>query len=100
MSDIGRKRQHASATRSRSYTRRRQAIIAAAAEVFRSKGLAKTSVHDISGRLGVGRARVYYYFKSKHDVFRAVILDSVDSLVGEVLTIAGSPAAHRDKVAG
>jgi TetR/AcrR family transcriptional regulator, cholesterol catabolism regulator len=95
MSDIGRKRERATAASNGGYARRRRAIIDAAAEVFRAKGLAKTSVNDISARLGVDRASVYYYFKSKHHVFQAVILDSIEAVVGEAGRIAGGTAPYR-----
>jgi TetR/AcrR family transcriptional regulator, cholesterol catabolism regulator len=95
MSDIGRKRERAIAASNGGYARRRRAIIEAAADVFRVKGLANTSVNDISVRLGVDRASVYYYFKSKHDVFRAVILDSIEAVVGETNRIAEGTAPYR-----
>jgi len=97
-SDIDRKRKRASEASRRGYTRRRRAIIAAAAEVFHAKGLANTSLGDISEKLDVDRAGLYYYFKDKNELFRAVILDSIESLVTEVQGIAARQAQQRSKL--
>jgi TetR/AcrR family transcriptional regulator, cholesterol catabolism regulator len=68
MSELSRKRQRAGQTPSRNYITRRRALIRAAAEVFRIKGLSGTSLHDISEAIGVDRASLYYYFGSKEQL--------------------------------
>jgi AcrR family transcriptional regulator len=91
-SDIQTKREKASAASRRVYSRRRQTIISAAAEVFYAKGLAHTNLVDISDKLGVDRASLYYYFKDKHELFRTVILESIGSLIDQVNDIVEQPA--------
>jgi AcrR family transcriptional regulator len=98
LSDIASKRSRAHAGGGRKYTQRRQAIIAAAAEVFASKGLTRTSMLDISDRSGVDRASIYYYFKNKHDLFLAVIRDKAQSALGEVTEIVLKDAPERDRL--
>jgi AcrR family transcriptional regulator/predicted DNA-binding transcriptional regulator AlpA len=50
-------------------TNRREAIMAAAIELFREKGLSDTSVGDIVNRAGVGRDTFYLNFKNKDELF-------------------------------
>ena len=98
LSEIAGKRSRAHRGASRKYTQRRQAILAAAAEVFGSKGLTRASMLDISDRSGVDRATVYYYFKNKHELFRAVMSESAQSVLDEVTEIAQKDAPGRDKL--
>src|SRR3954452_18746901 len=45
---------------------RRQAIIAAAVEVFASTGFHKGSLRDVADRAGLSQARLLHHFPSKH----------------------------------
>jgi len=80
MSELARKRQRANLEPSKAYAQRRKAMITAAAEVFRAKGLSDSSLHDISMSIGVDRASLYYYFGSKEQLFRAVILEAIEDV--------------------
>jgi len=51
---------------------RRQALAAAAAEVFAEKGFAGARIADVAERAGVGKGTVYEYFRSKEELFFAV----------------------------
>lgn len=64
---------------------RRLEIIAAARELYEEKGLSKTSVQDITNRVGVTRTLFYYYFSDKDAVTLAVLDDYIDDYV-EALT--------------
>ncbi|AOO64399.1 TetR/AcrR family transcriptional regulator [Sulfurospirillum halorespirans] len=48
---------------------KRQAIIAVATQVFIELGFDKTSMSEISNRLGGSKATLYNYFKSKEELF-------------------------------
>lgn len=98
MSGLARKRQRANLEPSRAYTQRRQAMITAAAEVFYAKGLSDTSLHDISTSIGVDRASLYYYFGSKEQLFRAVILESIEDVVTRAKAIAEGPGTGRSRL--
>jgi TetR/AcrR family transcriptional regulator, cholesterol catabolism regulator len=91
VSELDRKRRQANLAPSRAYRRRRSAMMKAAAEVFRVKGLSGTTLDDIGGSIGVDRASVYYYFGSKEQLFRAVILESVEEIVHRAKAIASGP---------
>lgn len=52
---------------------RRADLIAAATEVFLAQGYEGATMDDISKAAGVTRANIYWYFKSKDEVFAAVM---------------------------
>ncbi len=57
---------------------RRQAILDAAAEVFRETGFERATMSAISDRVGGSKATLYGYFGSKEELFLAVVFSAVD----------------------
>lgn len=68
----------------------REAVVAAAADSFREKGYGATSLDDLTGHLGIGRASLYNTFGDKRGLFiealsayindgRAVLRDAISS---------------------
>ncbi len=56
-----------------------------ALEMFAEQGYEKTSLREIAERLGVTKAALYYYFKSKEDIVRSLVEDymsEIDDLIG------------------
>lgn len=53
--------------------RTREALLAAAAEVFETKGYPATRMGDIADAAGVAHGTVYTYFEDKAAIFRAVM---------------------------
>ena len=54
---------------------RKERILDGALEVFKSKGLDGATMDEIAQESGFGKATLYYYFKSKEDVFSAILED-------------------------
>ncbi|MEW5718861.1 MAG: TetR/AcrR family transcriptional regulator [Chloroflexota bacterium] len=52
---------------------RREAIVDAAIEVFGKKGFDKANVEDIAKAADIGKGTVYLYFKSKEEIFSAIV---------------------------
>ena len=52
---------------------RRDAIVAVAKEVFAVNGYAGTSMSHVAARVGGSKATLYSYFKSKEELFAAVV---------------------------
>ncbi|MDB5150762.1 MAG: transcriptional regulator, TetR family [Mucilaginibacter sp.] len=50
-----------------------QQILAAAKRLFQVYGLAKVTMDDVAKAIGKGRSSLYYYYKSKDEIFDAVI---------------------------
>jgi AcrR family transcriptional regulator len=63
---------------------RRREILAAARELFATRGYQDTNVADVAIRLRMGHGTVYRYFKNKRDIFAQII----DEIVGTVTRIA------------
>lgn len=53
--------------------RTRQAILAAAAKLFREKGFGQTSIIEIADLADVGVGTLYGYFRSKHELLQEVL---------------------------
>ena len=45
-----------------------------ALQLFAEQGYEKTSLREIAERLGVTKAALYYYFKSKEDIVRSLVV--------------------------
>jgi AcrR family transcriptional regulator len=58
----------------------RQAIIVAAKELFSRFGLAKTTMEDIATASKKAKSTLYYYFKSKEEIFASVIMQEIFGL--------------------
>ncbi|MBR5937862.1 MAG: TetR/AcrR family transcriptional regulator [Clostridiales bacterium] len=57
----------------------KEAIMNTALTMFAEKGYAAVSMRDISGAVGIRASTIYYYFKSKQDIFDALI-EMVDQI--------------------
>ena len=51
----------------------REQLIQAARQVFARYGFKKTTLDDIASEAHRGKSTIYYYFKSKDEIFKAVI---------------------------
>ena len=52
----------------------RKKIIQTAGQIFSRHGFRKTTMDEIAKALSMGKSSIYYYFKSKEDIFKAVAL--------------------------
>lgn len=52
---------------------RKQAIVDTAKEIFCQQGYENTSMSEIANRVGGSKATLYNYFKSKEEIFKAVM---------------------------
>lgn len=62
----------------------REEILKIAREIFSKYGFKKTTLDDIASAVRKGKSSLYYYFKSKEDLFQAVILKEVEILAYEL----------------
>lgn len=65
----------------------RTALLKAACELFTERGYADTATEDIAQRAGVTRGALYYQFRDKLDLFRAVVED-IDQSVAQAAVSA------------
>ncbi len=72
-----------------------------ALQLFAEQGYEKTSLREIAERLGVTKAALYYYFKSKEDIVRSLVEDyytELDELVAWARTQPRDAAARAQVV--
>jgi len=69
---------------------RPQEITSAAFDAFAQNGYAATRVEDVAKRAGISKGLLYLYFKTKEELFKAVVksvvMRRIDTLVGEIET--------------
>lgn len=77
-----------------SITKTRQKLIEVARELFAHKGLESTTMNDIAAASGRGRRTLYTYFRSKEEIYYAVIEEELERLsekMDEVLSMNVEP---------
>lgn len=60
---------------------RRFEILYAAKELFCERGLDRVSMDDVAEKVGISKAAVYLYFKSKLELYFEMLLHEVDKLI-------------------
>jgi TetR/AcrR family transcriptional regulator len=77
---------------------REEAILAAAHRRFAHYGYSKTTMDEIAGDLGMGKASLYYYFPTKESLFCAVIGREQDSFIFLAESLADGDGAVEEKL--
>lgn len=70
-------------------------IMEEAAVLFARAGYDKSSLADVANRVGVTKAGIFHYFKTKQELYDAIIVRTLEGLIQEVraaLLDAGTPA--------
>lgn len=68
-------------TREEQTAARRDAIVEAARQLYEEQGLSRTSVRDITNRVGVTRTLFYHYFPDKEAVTSAVLDNYIEDFI-------------------
>lgn len=76
----------------------RRKIIISAGQIFSRYGFKKTTMDEIARALKMGKSSVYYYFKSKEEIFEAVVLYEANLLRNELTTAIKSVESPVDKM--
>ena len=61
-------------------SKKRDAIVKMAGQLFCAKGYGSVSIDEIAGRLGVAKTVIYYQFDNKADLFKACHISSTELL--------------------
>ncbi|MFT3884027.1 MAG: TetR/AcrR family transcriptional regulator [Flavobacteriales bacterium] len=78
----------------------RQRIVAAAMELFRSKGLHGVNMRELAEKAGVNKGLLHYYFKTKEAIFREVFVQQLALLYQEVGGMLEQEGSLHDKIPG
>jgi len=74
------------------------AIIDAARKRFAHYGFSKVTMEEIAGDVEMGKASLYYYFPTKEDLFRSVILQEQNELQKNIELILEKPKSASEKL--
>lgn len=77
---------------------KRESILRVAEKIFAEKGYAATTLKDIAGGVEIKTPGLYYYFKSKRDIYNALMLDVYDKLRRGVLEPVKEAPDLREKI--
>lgn len=75
-------------------------ILDEAAELFGEGGYDKSSISDVSDRLGITKAAVFHYFPTKQSIYDAIIMRTLEGLAAAVKHEVDSRNGAEDKLRG
>lgn len=81
-----------------SISKTRQKLVDVARQLFAKNGLESTTMNDIAVASGKGRRTLYTYFKSKEDVYYAVIEAELERLSDRLDEVAAKKIRPQDKI--
>jgi AcrR family transcriptional regulator len=76
---------------------RRRLILQAAKAAFEELGFEQASMSAIAARVGGSKATLYNYFKSKDELFQALVADSADQHISQMVGLLGPVAVELAK---
>lgn len=76
----------------------RDKFIEVARQLFARKGVENTTMNDIASASDKGRRTIYTYFKSKRDIFNAVIESETDQLLNRLRLIVARQCTPEEKL--
>lgn len=76
----------------------RDRFIEVARSLFARKGVENTTMNDIAAASDKGRRTIYTYFKSKREIFNAVIETESDDLLKNLSAIVAKPISPEQKL--
>ncbi len=81
-----------------SISKTRQRLLEVARELFAHKGLEATTMNDIAQASGRGRRTLYTYFRSKEEIYYAVIEEELDLLSEKMDAVAQMDTEPEEKL--
>ncbi len=81
-----------------SISKTRQKLVDVARQLFAKNGIANTTMNDIAKASGKGRRTLYTHFKSKDDVYSAVIESELERLSDKLDEVANKKISPQDKI--
>lgn len=73
-------------------------ILQAAKRLFQVHGLYKVTMDDVAKAIGKGRSSLYYYYKSKDEIFDAVVAIEIKEMIGAMARAVGEAITVEQKI--
>src|ERR1700744_2258238 len=77
-----------------------QQILDAAKKLFQAHGLHKVTMDDVAKAIGKGRSSLYYYYKSKDEIFDAVMQAEIREMLSAMTAAVESAHTAEEKLLG
>lgn len=77
---------------------KRKVILEAASEVLLEYGSQKTTLEDIAKKAGMAKTSLYYYFKDKNEIIRAIITSFHEQLFAVISEAVAAATSAEDKM--
>lgn len=78
--------------------KKRQAILAAALEVFAAEGFAAARLDDVAARAGVAKGTIYLFFDDKEHLFEQLLVNAITPVLAEVEAVISASDMPLDDV--
>lgn len=76
----------------------REQIVASASKVFTRMGYRKTTMDEIASATEMGKSSIYYYYKSKEEIFEAVVVREAQELKKKLISVISTNKPPRDRL--
>ena len=73
-------------------------ILKAALQLFQQHGIAKVTMDDVAKAMGMGRSSLYYYYKSKEEIFDAVMDMEIAEILAETERAVNEVSSAEEKI--
>ena len=77
---------------------RKEQVIRKAAELFREKGYAASSMRDLAQKLGIEAASLYSHIKSKEEILQNLCFDMASEFIKSLNTVENKPLTASEKL--
>jgi AcrR family transcriptional regulator len=73
-------------------------VLSEAARLFREQGYAASTTRELSARLGINKASLYYHISSKEDLLYGICIESLRRVHEEVTTAVEAESEPRQRI--
>jgi TetR/AcrR family transcriptional regulator, cholesterol catabolism regulator len=73
-------------------------VLSEAAQLFRERGYAASTTRELSARLGINKASLYYHISSKEDLLHGICIESLRRVHEEVAAAVEAESDPRERI--
>ena len=73
-------------------------VLSEAARLFRERGYSASTTRELSARLGINKASLYYHISTKEDLLHGICIESLRRVHEEVTAAVEAASDPRDKI--
>lgn len=73
-------------------------VIAAAQKLFQAHGPQKVTMEDVAAAVGKAKSSLYYYYKSKDEIWTAVLVAETDAILAKIVDAVGRATTVEGKI--